>query len=116
MNSLTETLRLPQAEKVHAKKINKQQQEMWNRANVGHHLHQYRHQLGVNPNAHSTPKSGESKLNWVLLGHTRLKGHLQKVETKDSNICNCGEGTGYIEHVLLHCQLYTMFIIIKETF
>ena len=95
--NLNQTLSYPEAKTYIRKAINKQLQESWNRANVGRHLHQYR-------SFHS--KSGERKLNRVLLGHARLKSHLQKVGIEDRNICDCGEGIEDIEYVLLHCQLY----------
>ena len=85
-------LSYPEAKSFVRKAINNQWQELWNRANVGRHLHQYRPSVTSKSYRSFHSKSGESKLNRVLLGHTRLKSHLQNIGVEDNNSCDCGKG------------------------
>ena len=105
--NLDVTLSYPEAKSFVRKATNNQWQELWNRANAGRHLHQYRPSITSKSYRSFHSKSGESKLNRVLLGHTRLKSHLQNIGIEDNNSCDCGKGIEDIEHVLLQCQLYS---------
>ena len=71
-------------------------------------IYQYRPSITCRSYRSFDSKSWKCKLNRVLLGHARLKSHLQEVGIEDSNIYDCGEGIDDrpIEHVPLHCQLY----------
>ena len=105
--NLDVTLSYPEAKSFVRKAINNQWQKLWNRANVGRHLHHYRPSVTSKSYRSFHSKSGESKLNRVLLGHTRLKSHLQNIGIEDNNSCDCGKGIEDIEHVLFQCQLYS---------
>ncbi len=41
-------------------------------------------------------------------GHKKLKAQLHKLNFVDTHMCDCGEDTQNIEHVIMHCHLHTV--------
>ncbi len=40
--------------------------------------------------------------------HNKPKVHLHKLKFVDTHMCDCGEDTQNIEHVIMHCPLHTV--------
>ena len=54
----------------------------------------------------SMPRVAESRYHRLILGHTRLKDHLNKIMplVVQSPNCTCGNDRETTEHFLLHCR------------
>ncbi len=53
-------------------------------------------------------KDHEARLIRAKTGHNKLKAHLHKLNFVDTHMCDCGEDTQNIEHVIMHCPLHTV--------
>ncbi len=50
-------------------------------------------------------RHAESKLIWVLSGHSRLNNHMHRLGLADDPCCECGPARQTVSHVLMECPL-----------
>ncbi len=83
-------------------------QRAWNRSSSGHSLFQHIPIVPKGKYRSTLTKDHEARLIRAKTGHNKLKAHLHKFNFVDTYMCDCGEDTQNIEHVIMHCPLHTV--------
>ena len=82
-------------------------QNSWEKSDTGRWLFEFMPEVSEKRYHSNFPKPLETKLLRLLTGETRLKDNMYRFKFVDSPNCDCDRDRQTIEHVLLHCPLFS---------